>query len=137
VNATRSVPGALLPVLLFMTLGCKLYQLNHIDINDTTEKAWRTATPKTALREQAAAPRYSVVGIVQEVRGGEVVFGYRNITQPLQMGDVVFIVIGERRARAEVSFPMMTVTRCRLTGDDAGLLGEVRKGAPVLRQPGP
>mgnify|MGYP006992000865 FL=1 len=67
-----------------------------------------------------------------DIKGQDIVVGLK-IKNPPAMGEKLMVVIGKKMAKMEVTYPMMTVIKCRLVASDRKYRGDVRKGAAVLR----
>jgi len=69
-----------------------------------------------------------LIGKIGEVSGREIVV---NSSRTLAMGDKIFLLSGGKKVTIEVTFPMMTVAKCKaLNAADAG---KIKKGMPVFR----
>lgn len=67
-------------------------------------------------------------GIVEKVTGPEIIVKYSNVARPLAMGDKLHINTGAGTVNILATFPMQTVSKCRVTGGSAS---QVKKGMIV------
>ena len=67
-------------------------------------------------------------GVVEKVTGPEIIVKYSNVNRPLAMGDKLHINTGSGSVKIIATFPMQTVSKCRVTG---GTAANVKKGMIV------
>jgi hypothetical protein len=63
----------------------------------------------------------------------EVIITSPNAAQMLNMGDKVFVIVDKKPIILNITFPMMTVAKCRLAAGYEGYLGRLYKGMQVYK----
>ena len=89
-----------------------------------TEREGRFAAGKTAT----AAKQEKKAGSVEQIKGKEIIVKHANPEKPFFMGDKLHVVVKGESITLEVTFPMQTSSKCRITAGDAGL---ITRGMPV------
>ena len=53
--------------------------------------------------------------------------------KPLVMGEKVFVILEGKKVTLEVTYPMMTVAKCRASGSQKASARKIRTGMPVFK----
>jgi hypothetical protein len=70
-------------------------------------------------------------GTVEKVSGADIIVKYRSVNRPFAMGEKFYLRAGAARIAINATFPMQTVSKCRLASADAAHLREIKKGMIV------
>ncbi len=73
-----------------------------------------------------------LVGSINEIKGSEIIVTGKNIGEKGLMGTVFVVDAGEKTVTVEVTFPMMTLVKCRIKD---GSLKDVKTGMKVYTKP--
>ncbi len=79
-----------------------------------------------------AALQEKRVASIEQVKGKEVIIKHSNVSKSFLMGDKLHVVVNGESITLEVTFPMQTSSKCRLTSGDAAKLTLIKKGMPVF-----
>jgi hypothetical protein len=86
--------------------------------------------------EKAITPepiKGKLVGKVYKIKNDEILIATSDASFVPAAGEKVFIIFENRKVFLNVVFPMMTVSKCRLTAQDRQLTGKIRLNTPVYR----
>lgn len=73
-----------------------------------------------------------LIGSVSEVKGNEVTITGKNIAEKAQMGTIFAVEAGKNMVYIEVTFPMMTLAKCKVI---KGSIKDVNTGMKVYTKP--
>ncbi len=91
--------------------------------------------PKTAARKAASEEINAGERLIGKVRkidpSGEIIVASGK--KPLVMGEKVFVILEGKKVTLEVTYPMMTVAKCRASGSQKASARKIRTGMPVFK----
>ncbi len=96
------------------------------------ERSLRRARLENSGKQQGVkTPQEKKAGYVEQLKGKEIIIRHADANKSFFMGDKLHVVINGESITLEVTFPMQTSSRCRITAGDAGKIGLIHKGMAV------
>lgn len=83
-------------------------------------------------KDAAATQQEKRVASIEQVKGKEVIIKHSGASKSFIMGDKLHVVVSGESITLEVTFPMQTSSKCRVTSGDAAKLIMIKKGMPVF-----
>ncbi|HPJ35195.1 MAG TPA: hypothetical protein PK358_10195 [Spirochaetota bacterium] len=84
------------------------------------------------MKKEAVKLFGSMVGQISGISGKEITVTGKNINEKVSMGKILAVDAGEKMVYIEVTFPMMTLAKCRVV---KGSLKNLKQGMKVYNKP--
>jgi len=74
-----------------------------------------------------------LIGKIYKINKDEIIVAVADTSSSLKMGDKLFIIVDDEKINLNVSFPMMTISRCKISGADKKNMDKIKLNAQVYK----
>ncbi len=74
-----------------------------------------------------------LLGKIYKITNDEIIVAVANTSSSLKIGDKLFVIVDDKKIGMNVSFPMMTISRCKISGADKKYKDKIKLNAQVYK----